>query len=79
MVRDGENPRRVEAVCCNVEVVNGGRGLRLASLSLRSVITQVDDSPISLMRSASACLPGSSVQIKGIFIPLASVLAVRVK
>ena len=32
MVRLVENPKRVEAACCNVEVVNGGLGLLVVCL-----------------------------------------------
>ena len=44
-MREGEKPRRVEAVCCKVEVVKGGRGTRFASVSLISVTSHELDSP----------------------------------
>ncbi len=73
MVREGEKPSLVEAVCCKVEVVKGGRGTRFVSVSLRSVIAHLESSPTCLMRSASAFSLGSTEQKNGISIPLALV------
>ncbi len=41
MVRDGEKPNRVEAACCNVEVLNGARAFRCCSDSITSRTTHV--------------------------------------
>src|SRR3989344_1517717 len=80
MVREGEKPRRVDAVCWRVEVVNGARGERLASVS--SIETTSHDSllPMATILSADFCSLGSMEQTRersaffGVF-----VLAVIVK
>ena len=64
MVFDGENPRRVEAVCCKVEVVNGGRGARFCSVSFMSFTNHDFSFATATIRFASASSFGSSVQVR---------------
>src|SRR3989338_3838086 len=63
MVREGENPKRVLAVCCKVEVVNGGRAARDCCDSLIALTLQVPVRAAFTMASASDSVFGSSTQM----------------
>src|SRR3989338_1440728 len=63
MVRDGEKPRRELAACWSVEVVNGGRGERLTSLSVTSLTNHEPERPFLSMFSVDDLSSGSSSQV----------------
>src|SRR3989344_660161 len=63
MVREGEKPRRVDATCWSVEVVNGGRGERSSARSETSATLQVLFSPVLTMRPAFSFVFGCSLQV----------------
>src|SRR3990167_6920341 len=69
IVLDGEKPRRELAACWRVEVVKGGRGVRLASLCEMSVMDHLPVLPVLTMRVVLFFVFGSSVQASLISVP----------
>ena len=65
MVREGENPKRDEAVCCRVEVVKGAFGFRIPIDSLISITDHDPASPVSIIRKASLRLVISFEHARG--------------
>ena len=52
MVREALKPRREDAACCSVDVVNGGCGLRRVGLA--STLSAVKAAPSSIVLIVSA-------------------------
>src|SRR3990167_6648427 len=63
IVRDGDRPRRVDAVCWRVEVVNGARGERDCSDSSTRTTFHLPAFAACNIFSASSSVFGSSVHV----------------
>src|SRR3989338_3463604 len=63
IVRDGENPRRVDATCWSVEVVKGARGPRTCSVSSTLTTFHAPDFAASEILCASFSVFGSSTNV----------------
>ena len=63
-MRDGEKPKRELAVCCNVDVINGGRADLFTTVSLISVIDHGSFFAAWRIFCTSSSFFGSSSHIK---------------
>src|SRR3989344_962072 len=63
MVREGEKPKRFDAVCWSVEVVKGARVARRVSVSVTSATVHGTFFAAAIIRSVSSAVFGSIEQV----------------
>ncbi len=79
-MRDGENPSRLEAACCRVEVVKGALGFRFLVVSLTSLIVHLPPLASFSILVTSFLSRGSSLQVSvtsSLFLVLKSALRLQ--